>query len=424
MRYKAIIFTLVAAFLTVPALAGSKSGLFEAIHSIESEEGALSMKLYQPLQELGLQLLASGDYENALDTFRRMQHLLHRSYGVHAPEQIESIDLIIRSYAGLGDYQEIDRQQHFAYDIARRAFAEDDLRMLQAQARLARWYRNTARYDEALALYEAATEALPEDDLKRRAAVLRAEALTYYLAGKCCASEKLAQIATLAESSDQFDFQEKREAALNYADMLMMERAHRDAPGAYAVALDLAGQAIDATMLGLRHPRAVTNAIVNATMAFSPARTIIDIPNEGASLFANSNPLPASIGNPVPICSATVEEVLRSASSTNLEGYFIDVDVEIDDRGRARSIETAGNAPASLSRYVKSVLAETRYRPGTNEQGLASRSRLSFRQTFSVDDRVEMTDDLSGWNALLTKQTCQMVEKHGFNVMNASASAD
>lgn len=417
------IVVLIAAFLTVPAHAGSKGGLLKAIERIESEEGALSVQLYQPLQELGLTLLESGEHELAIDTFRRMQHIVHQAYGVHAPEQFKSVELLIDTYTRMGQFQDVDTQEHFMYDIAERAFEPGDPGMVRAQARLARWYRNTSRFRDALELYETALEAVPQDDAELRVVLLRAEALTLYLAGKCCASKRLSEVATIISESDQFDFQEKRQAAIDYADMLMVERAD-GARDAYSSALALTGKALDAAMLGLRRPHSMANAIMDATMTFAPARQIIEMPRDSHSLFAKVNPLPVAIGNPVPVCSTTVENMLRTVNISNLDEYFIDVDVEIDDRGRARRIETAGNAPVGLNRYVRSVLEETRYRPGADIDGIASTSRISFRQTFSADNGVALTNDMNGWNALLTQQTCGLIEQQGISVMNAALSAD
>ena len=416
-----LILIVVAAFLTVPAQAGAKGGLIEAIFEIEREEGAHSTELYQPLQELGMTLLENGEHELALDTFRRMQHIIHRSYGVYAPEQLETVDLITTTYARMGEFEEVDTQQHFSFAIAERAFEPGDIRMAQANAKLARWYRNTARFDQALDLYHQALGILDDSRVKFRVAMLRGEALTLYLSGRCCASDKLAEASAIAQASSAFDFQEKRQAALDLADMLMVEKAYEAAPPAYALVRQLSNEALGAAMLGVRHPRAISNAIVDATMAFSGRRKVIDLPSEGTQLFARTTRLPASIGNPVPVCSATVEEVLRSASIERLGEYFIDVDVEIDANGRPRNIETDGNAPVSLNRYVRAVLQQTRYRPQTTEDGERSAAKLSFRQTFSPDDGVELVDSMNGWNALLTKQACQTVQQHGFTVMNAAA---
>ncbi len=422
MRRNAIIL-LLAAFLTAPATAGVKGGLLEAIERIEREEGALSIELYQPLQELGLTLLENGEHELALDTFRRMQHLIHQTFGVHAPEQMKSVELIIEAYSHMGDFAEVETQQRFIYDVAKRAFAPGDPNLTHAKARLARWYRNTARFDEALKLYRSALEELNKADEQRHVALLRAEALTLYLAGECCASEKLSEVAGIVANSDKFDFQEKRRAIVDHADMLTLERAD-GASVAYKTAFAENDDPIDAAMLGLRNPRAVTTAILSSRISFSSQRSIIDLPKESSVLFSNAKPLPVSIGNPVPVCSATVEEVLRTSNVATINGYFIDVDVEIDDRGRAQHIETDGNAPVALNRYLRSVLRETRYRPTTSSEGTASSSSISFRQTFAVDNGVAMTNDLSGWNALLTKQACQVVQRHGISVMNASVAAD
>ncbi|MDZ7684430.1 MAG: hypothetical protein U5O39_05015 [Gammaproteobacteria bacterium] len=419
-----ITLLIIAAFLTAPAGAGSKGRLVDAVMKIEREEGALSMELYDPLQELGLTLLDNGEHELALDTFRRMQHLVHRHRGVYAPDQIESLELIIKTYRAMQDHRHLEIQHRFIYRVAEANFEANDPRMHEARSRLARWYRNTARFEKASTCMTHRCHSSPTRISRTRIALLRAEALTLYLAGRCCASENLSAVATLVGKSNRYDFEERKRAMLDYADMLMMERSFEAAPETYAKASAMPGRAFDTAMLGLRHPRAVRDAIIQGTMSFSTAREIIELPREESNLFATANPLPASIGNPVPVCSTTVRELLRSGNPAQLEKYFIDVNVEIDERGRPREIETDGNAPVGLNRYVRSVLAETRYRPRTTEKGRTTATRISFRQTFSPERPVPMTDDIRGWSALMTSQTCQLVERAGLDAMQVSFAAD
>lgn len=412
------IVVLLAAITAAPVAMGST--ITDEVFNIEREEGALSMKLYQPLRRLGLDLLASGRTEDAIDTFRRMQHLVHRTDGVYSPHQIDSVELLIRGYQRLKDARNLEVQHRFIYDVADRNFDDNHPRMIEAHTRLGTWYRNTARYDDALAFYANAREGLAPDDTYNQVKVLRAEALTLYLAGRCCASARLAEVERMVREGDGFDFEERKRAAFDLADMLMIERDLEAADDAYRTADSLPGRPREAALLGARSPREVLSAIRRSTMRFSPAREVIEMPDQDNTLFGSAAPapLPPAIGEPVPVCSSTVQNVLRRSKYDVLDEYFLDVDLTIDEKGRARNIETDGNVPVALARYVRLVLTESRYRPGLSGGKIAPTSKVSFRQTFSTDGTSFVGGGLADWNRMMTSQACKLAE---YGAMTASA---
>lgn len=411
----------ISAIVTESAVADSLAALKDTVTTIEREEGPLSKNLYGPLRRLGLRYQEEGLHQASLAPFRHMQHLVHRTDGVNSTLQTESVEHIIRAYIAMGEVHRADIQHEFIFNIAERAYAPEHESMHAARWKLAGWYRATQRNRDALELYASSLELRLAEEQRNEIAIiqlLRAEALTMYISGRCCASEKLAQVWTLAKDMPDFDRQDKQRFAMEYADMLMLEKREDEAHARYLEVAHRYQVAPPASMLGMRRPESVSAAIVGVERGGIPAsRVVINVAQDDWLIVDNREKFPLTIGDPVPVCSETVRDSVTAASSEKLGKLYADVNMTVDATGRARQIDVTGNTPARLTRYLKAVLEETRYRPGITQHGVEE-SALSFRQTFSADAPA-MTDNLAGWNALLTTQSCR-----SFHQGNAVASAD
>ncbi len=408
-RWNTVIMFAVVIFISLPAAANR--ALLEAVKRAEATSGKTSTELYFALRDLGRDQLEHADHAAALDTFRRMQHLVHRTSGVYSPLQKESVISIIDAYRGLGDIPQIETQQHFLFDVAQRAYTTNAPQMHEARIRLANWYRLSARHGKALDLYGQVLDNIEPTDGNVGLVVelLRAEALSLHVSGRCCASRSLKRAKEIVENHPDFDLQERRRIALDQADALLLERRTGDAKYAYATILsnDIA---VSASWLGMRRSNDVVMAIRKITMPFNPSAEVRTMPRQaGGWQFSSSTeaPLPSAIGQPVPICSSTVKDALVGTNREQLASLYLDIDISLDAAGRPREISLEGNAPIRLNRYLRAVLQESTYRPEVTGNGFSERSNVSFRQTFAADSQGQPTSSLASWNQVLTRQACE-----------------
>lgn len=405
------------------------------IKGIEETEGLLSPGLYAPLLRLGRDYQTAGQYERAIDIFRRMQNLVHQHDGVYSPLQTESVEFLIRTFIAAGQLEDADTQHLFLYGVAERNYEVHDVQMNVARLRLANWYRSTSRFRQALTLYEDARPIITTNgDNLELVKLLRSEALTLYLAGRCCASRKLEVATEIAATDSNFDPQDKARVALEYADMLQLERQRMEAQSRY-----LAVQSVNALKedmsrpryLGVPNSRSVIEAIRKLGNAFVPSRSIMYVKPqpEGGDWLATlgiekKEPLPVTIGKPVPMCSATIEDFISPKDRNSLAEYYADVTLQVDVKGRPHNITMDGNTPARLVRYLRAVLEESRYSPAIGSDGEVIEGNLVFRQTFAIEPSPSLPDNLSGWNALLTSQTCARAEQIGATSVAANLGID
>lgn len=361
------------------------------IGQLEKTEGPYSLKLYKPVRDLALLQKNTGNLSAALDAFHRVQHLVHRAYGVYDERQMESIDQIIETYYLQGKAAEIDRQQHFRFLIAEKTFEPHSEPMLYARLRLADWYRGSGQLDKASSMYEEMYQELldiEDVDPNLKVRMLRADALTQYLAGKCCASESLHEALRLMES-DEISNVEPSQAIVDYMDMAFMERREVG-----VIRADLSP-----AFLGFSRPKHVIELMAMSNTRNPRGETYVDF----GERKRNDAPVP-TIGYPVAMCGNTYDALVSDDSNPEFS-----VSVELDDAGRPHSISVDGDGPIRLKRYLKNSLQTGRYRPATTESGEFTAATLSFRQTFgATDTRAGSLSSVTDWSKLLVAQTCQI----------------
>ncbi len=363
------------------------AALQNVISSTELNKGSYSNALYAPIRELGLMQQSIGDHGAAVDSFRRMQHLVHRTYGVYDPRQLESLDYILDSYYQQANVIGIDEQEHFRFRVVDRSFPEDSEEHRGSRMQLANWYRSSGRLEKASHLYSELLATTKDDpDLKLR--LLRAQALTRYLAGRCCASEPLFQALQLLET-DHSQHIETTQAIVDYMDMAMIERTR-----VQVTRSDLAP-----AFLGFRKSRHVLELMSTSTMNSPFGETYVDF-----GVREKGSPPVATIGSPVAMCGTTYKTLASGKTTPEF-----DVSVEIDDAGRPRNISVEGDGPVKLKRYLRDSLKSGQYRPATSADGEFVAATLSFRQTFGAGSSAPGSlSSVPDWGRMLVSQTCQV----------------
>jgi len=361
------------------------------IQSAETEEGKFSSQILKPTLELGQFLQMTGHHQEAINEFERALHLIHQEHGVYSPRQLELLDLTISSYAAIGDFRAVDKRQLLRYRTAQKSFPPGDPKRIDAQVKMADWFRMTTRFDAALELYEESLKTLDNSNPHVEVHLLRSIAMTNYLSGRCCAASSLQIALDLSASNPDLGI-EKARLAEDLIDMSILEGGN----------LPLHNTSFDSAYLGFSRQTQVVKMMASAhrSRQHSPSSEVFV--NFGDP-DGKSEPV-STIGNPVAMCQTTFDTLApRSSSDTT-----VNISMTINDRGRPSGIKIQGDAPVRLKRYLKASLREAKFRFKTDENGTPTDTSIEFTQYFDEDTRVVTSRSaVKQWSRVLVAQGCQ-----------------
>ncbi len=156
----------------------------EAVRLAGDAFGDNSPRNIAPLRGLGLSLLAQQRTAEAVPVLARAVALSRRHHGLFNDEQYAMATPLARAYHQLGMLREAEREEQYAYRGMESRYGVNDLRLLPALDRLARWYEETARPAQARYLHRRAF-TLATDPKKTSAAgavhALVGVARTYFI---------------------------------------------------------------------------------------------------------------------------------------------------------------------------------------------------------------------------------------------------
>ena len=348
------------------------------IQHIIDTEGSDAPTLYRPLKQLGVHHLEQRQYQQSAEIFKSALSLMRRTSGVWAIEQQEMLQLLLQTYASLGDLNKANRLANLQHQLFAREYEPHEEPMLIASIRLADWYRNTTRYGEALNIYDEIRDLISEQEQEHLLiGLLRREALALYLAERCCAAEKLDQVYRLMQDMPEFDLSDRREAKLAAVDLAILEQKRSRVPTFGDLEYHAASPP---RILGLKRREDVRVATMER---HSIHTTVIQVNDNSTSVFPERKPRPSvAVGSPMPMCSQAVTEFVPARLRNEMDQFYVDVDVRVNQEGKPVDINLEGNAPKKLRRYVRRILENSRYRPAIDQQGQMNEADLVFRQTF------------------------------------------
>jgi TonB family protein len=137
-----------------------KAWLTNKIRQIEHASHRFDPALIRPITMLGDIEAAEGDYTGALDDYGRAIHLERVNSGLVSPGQIEIVYREADVYRTLGDLEEANAREEYAYHVLTSSHAPNSEDMLPGLYHLAKWYENTHNIFAARHLYERATDVL------------------------------------------------------------------------------------------------------------------------------------------------------------------------------------------------------------------------------------------------------------------------
>ncbi len=129
-----------------------------AMRLAESFEGGSSHALIQPLFGLGITHQATGDHQEAESMFRRAILLSRKLDGLYNPAQLPLSLALIDSLIARYELPDAEREHDYILKVSEQEFGNNDLRLLPALDRKARWYEMTGRYTGALDTHQRALD--------------------------------------------------------------------------------------------------------------------------------------------------------------------------------------------------------------------------------------------------------------------------
>ena len=111
----------------------------------------------------------------------------------------------------------------------------------------------------------------------------------------------------------------------------------------------------------------------------------------------------------MPMCSQAVTEFVPARLRNEMNQFYVDVEVRVNQKGKPVDINLEGNVPKKLRRYVRRILENSRYRPAIDQQGQMNEADLVFRQTFGDTRFAIDSTDISTWTAQKTITACNLL---------------
>ncbi len=425
-----------------------------AVRQIEAERGNFDAALIEPLVGLGRVLLRLGMIDAAEASFRRGQHVVHRSEGVHALRQLEVIERLVEVHLARGDHLAADQQQRFSLFIAEHNFGPQHPGLAPALNRLAEWYEDTGQFRNARKTRERLVDIIRDngtatdlDLIDPLLAIIESERL----AGTCCSSAEQSAVRHILDTSHDISPARKAEALLKLADnlnarsksnraarlyneawALLDEKAHEQA-FAQPTQLPMHKMLDDAldenvvsgrelTRMGTRrlssimrtNPMSLGRQVRGERLGERDGLQFEDAPPQFFLVPGRTQPLPARIrdqryersvgeeltiaviGEPFQFVKSQLAYILprRFLAEEAMASLVVQMEFTVDESGQVDDVEiVSSNAPAPLNRVMRKVMKKSRYRPRMVDGVALAAERVQLQQTFAISSAAATVAD-------------------------------
>lgn len=381
-----------------PGLVADASRYEASLQTLESN-GAWDDSLAQELLSLGAVQQRLGEHLQAIETFDRATHLTRVNRGLYSLQQMPAVESRIASFLALGDWEEADRLQQYAFHVHTRALESDDPALIPALERLASWHLTAFfraldefppdRLFDAYTLYEKAlvlSTRSPERDIQREIEYLNQMVGVAYLVARTSSRQysglpsasRNGDMARLANSDARISRNElhrangygQGEAALERIISLHEQLPQQDE----SMVLDRA-EAI--ARLGDWY--VLFDRRRSATEAYERAWQLLAAhdPQQAEAFFARVPVLPQ-----FPTFSDERRLAVHEVIPENMQAGYVDVRLAVNQHGRARNIEVVDRLPADkeqVSARLARDLRTTRLRPRVVDGETVDTDRVSLR---------------------------------------------
>ncbi len=112
----------------------------DAVSSTESTGGAYDPALSQQLLGLGISYQSEGKHAEAAEALNRAAHITRVNEGLYSTADLPILELLIESYAALGEWEEVGNRYHQVFQIHHRNYGANDPRLLPVLDKLSAWH--------------------------------------------------------------------------------------------------------------------------------------------------------------------------------------------------------------------------------------------------------------------------------------------
>ena len=110
-----------------------------AIVDMELQGGAWNPSLAEELLTMGALFQEQGTHVEAIDTLSRAMQINRINHGLDSLQQVPVVEKLIQSYLAQGEWGRADQYQSYLYYVQRKAYGNNDPRMIPVLNSLARW---------------------------------------------------------------------------------------------------------------------------------------------------------------------------------------------------------------------------------------------------------------------------------------------
>jgi TonB family protein len=416
---------LLCALLANKSFGLPETDLKNSIDEIEVEQGEYANQLIEPYLELGKVYLNTGRLDEAENSLRRAQHLMHRDDGVYAMRQLEVVELFTLLHLSQDNAKTAERQQQFALQIGRHNATENSPDLIPSLLKMSQWQLETGQFLKSRATLKETKQIITSnfgDEDVRMVAVLRLEAKTRLLQGICCAWENLKEAkAIISQNPSQSD--EYAELLFDLGDAYIISKKTDRAADTYNEAWEVVSRQsggqpdspprqlamfkelsehhsqkkiykIDRDPFGYARYRQITHLDKYFEDQMEPQFFVTSMYDNQYNVriygrrtkIRDEDPIRKMIGEPVQFDYQQLIFMLPVGfkSDFNIRELSILVDFTVNEDGKTSDVYIVeSNAPLKLDKLMRRVVQSSRFRPAFKE-GLAIRQpHVRITQTFS-----------------------------------------
>lgn len=360
------------------------------IDDIQERSHRYDRRLVRPLTLLGDAEAGLGEYDSALDHYRRALHLSRVNDGLNSPDQVDIVYREAETFKALGDYRQANDREEYAYHVLNRAHDPMDENLLPGIYHLAGWYEKISNVFAARTLYEQAVRIIDaHDKLETAEAIPALEGIAnsyrlerfppYYLADIDRPESSVVTPNAVRHQAITVNNFPAGESALQRIVSIRQQNRDQDPIALAEAVLELA----DWHTLFDKTRRAVPlYAHAWDIMSDVESFDVVGYFSEPKLLYfpAPGNPTPPPVNQ-------------RGERSTG----YVEVAFDVTEDGRVRDLSTVASEPDGLMDFrVRKSLRLARYRPMLVDGVPVATASHTYRHEFPYYPRLEVDAQTAG----------------------------
>ncbi len=379
-----------------------------------------------PLIDLARTQTLEGNANEAEESLKLAQHIIHRNEGVHSLRQIEVLDLMTEIYVSLDKIENADQQQQLSAYISERSLGEDSLALLPSLERMGRWYADTGQFANARKSLERITDIIEqqgEDQDVRLIAPLMELARLQRMQRICCSYRPLEQASDIVENHPELPGDERAAVYSALGDAYLasgkksrageayrqswealdpnMAAAQFEQPVQIAMAEVLPDNdhpsrrvyKIERDAFGYARYRQVSRSEQMNMTSYTPQLFLVPL-TDTARPFHLTEPLShvnrdeekvrAMVGQPFQFVLRQLRKIMPVSASNadKLAKLEVEMQFTVTPDGRASDVRIIGEAPHRLKRLLRKAMYKAYFRPRIVDGEPVATENVTLTQTF------------------------------------------